>query len=190
VTRGDAEEEMASPAFRSIFEPVTNSRKNKIQRQPRKETSRWYETSGVISIGAQCGGPVDNGLSDIKIDLWKLLFKHCTSSHCPSVKHFALALRIGGKFIDYTPECIDSIRRNNREDYIGADIVVPQKIWKGKTTNQLRDYLADRVKEALVLCVARLRKDKELVDEVKLFAQIDKAIELFRKIDYDALRYN
>lgn len=39
-------------------------------------TGRWYG-SDVISIGAQCGGPEDDGLSDIKIDLWKLFCKHC-----------------------------------------------------------------------------------------------------------------
>jgi hypothetical protein len=148
-----------------------------------------YE-SDVISIGAQCGGPDDDGLSDIKIDLWKLLCKHCTQSYCPSVRHFALALRIGGKFIDYTPECIDAIRRNKRKFYIGADIVVPRKSWQGKTTNQLRDYLADKVRAAIVLCVARLRKDKEVVDELKLLREIDKAIGEFRKIDYEAMARN
>jgi hypothetical protein len=149
----------------------------------------WYG-SDVISIGAQCGGPEDDGLSDIKVDLWKLFCIHCKQSYCASVKHFALALRIGGKFIDYTPESITPIRRNKRGLYIGADIVVPRKTWRGKTTNKLRDYLADRVREAIVLCVARLRKDKEVVDEVKLFGDVDKAIAEFRKIDYEAIARN
>jgi hypothetical protein len=149
----------------------------------------WYDPD-VISVGAQCGGPVDGGLCDIKIDLWKLFCIHCKRTYCPSIKHFAVALRIGGKFIDYSPEIIDAIRRNKREFYIGVDIVIPRKTWQGKTTNQLRDYLADRVREALVLCVARLRKDKEVIDEAKLFADIDKAIGEFRNIDYEALRNN
>jgi hypothetical protein len=38
--------------------------------------------------------------------------------------------------------------------------------------------------------VARLRKDKEVVDELKLLREIDKAIGEFRKIDYEAMARN
>jgi len=30
----------------------------------------WYEKLGINSIGAQCGGPVDGRLSDIKVEHW------------------------------------------------------------------------------------------------------------------------
>ena len=33
-------------------------------------TPMWYEKLGINSIGAQCGGPVDGGLSDIKVEHW------------------------------------------------------------------------------------------------------------------------
>jgi hypothetical protein len=35
------------------------------------------------------------------------------------------------------------------------------------------------------MCVARLRKDKEVVDETALFGETDVAIAEFIKIDYD-----
>jgi len=52
----------------------------------------WYKDGGVISIGCQGGGPIDNGIGAIKVDLWRLLFTHCTSTYCSAVDHFALAL--------------------------------------------------------------------------------------------------
>jgi hypothetical protein len=87
----------------------------------------WYSELGVVSIGVQNGGPADGGLGDIKVDLWRLLCRHCQNSHCPAIDHYALALRI----------------------------------------------------------VARLKRDKEIVDEPLLFDQIDAAITAFRQIDYD-----
>jgi len=51
--------------------------------------------------------------------------------------------------------------------------------------NEVRDYLARQVRAALQSCVARLRRDKEAVDEPVLFAEIDAAIDEFTQKDYD-----
>jgi hypothetical protein len=144
----------------------------------------WYDELGVISIGAQCGGPQDGGLSKIKVDLWNLLVRHCRSSYCPAVAHYALALRIDGAIQTFGAEGIERVRRSKRGRYIGADIVIPLSAWQGKSPNELRDYLARQVRAALASCVARLRKDKETVDEAPLFREIDAAIAEFRRIDY------
>ncbi|MCW5558601.1 MAG: hypothetical protein KIT22_12310 [Verrucomicrobiae bacterium] len=144
----------------------------------------WYDQLGVISIGAQCGGPEDGGLGDIKVDLYRLFLRHCRSSYCPSVAHYALALRIDGEFQKFGAEGIERIRRSKRDRYIGADIVIPDSVWQGRSRNELRDYLARQVRAALQRCVARLRKDKESVNESQLFEEIDAAIAEFRRIDY------
>lgn len=148
-------------------------------------TFMWYDKLGIISIGCQNGGPEDGGLGDIKVDLWRLFSKHCHSTYCPSIAHYALALRIDGEFQQFGGESIDHIRRSKRDRFIGADIVIPDTIWRDKSRNELRDYLASRVREALQICVTRLRKDKETVDETRLFGEIDGAIDKFIQIDYD-----
>jgi hypothetical protein len=145
----------------------------------------WYDELGVISIGVQGGGPEDGGLGEIKIDLWQLLMRHCQSSCSPAVVHYALALRIDGEFQKFGVEGIERIRRSKRGRYIGADIVIPHSAWQGKSRNELRDYLARQVRAALASCVARLRKDRETVDEIRLFGEIDAAIAEFKRIDYD-----
>jgi len=114
----------------------------------------WYKDGGVISIGCQGGGPLDNGIGTIKVDLWRLLCKHCTSTHCSAVDHFALALRVGGEFVDWSPERIHKVRRSLKERYIGCDIDIPVAVWHSQTTNQLKDYLAEKVREAIRIIVA------------------------------------
>lgn len=143
----------------------------------------WY--SSIISIGCQNGGPVDNGIGTIKVDLYRLLNQYCTSTHCSAVDHFALALRVGGKFEDWPLEKIHKVRRNHKERYIGCDIDIPVAVWHSQSTNQLKDYLAEKVREAIVILVERLIKDKESVDTPKLYSEVDEAIKCFKNKYYE-----
>ena len=145
----------------------------------------WYDKLGIVSIGVQNGGPEDGGLGKIKVDLWRSLCRHCHNSYCVAVAHFALVLRVGGKFVDFSPEGIEKVRRSKQDRVVGADIVIPRTVWHGKTRNELRDYLVGQVRAALQECVARLRKDKETVDEPRLFSEIDAAIAEFTQMYYD-----
>src|SRR5262245_9537372 len=135
----------------------------------------WYDGYGVISIGAQLGGPHDGGLSTIKVDLYNAFIRHCSSTHCLAVDHYALALRIDGEFQTFGQEGIEQPRRSKKTRCIGADIVIAEPTWKSKSGNELRDYLATAVRAALVACVSRLRKDKEQIDEQSLFNEVDSA---------------
>jgi hypothetical protein len=142
----------------------------------------WYHHLGVISIGAQSGGPRDGGLSSLKVELWRALFAHCRKSHSAAVAHYALALRISGPFTDFGREGVEKVRRSKKEAYIGADIIVPESRWASFSEDTARAYLAKVVREALCLCLARLRKDKEPADESALLMDVDAAIaEFIRK---------
>lgn len=157
-----------------------------LQRYARDKKTMWYDKLGVISIGCQCGGPRDNGIGTIKIDLWRLLCEHCTSTHCAGVDHYALALRIGGTFVDcWTPEQIHRVRRNRKNRFISCDIDIPMAVWQSKSTDQLKHYLAAKVREAIEILVMRLQADKETVDTDILFGEIDQAIGHFRQTRYE-----
>jgi hypothetical protein len=94
-------------------------------------------------------------------------------------------LRIDGEFLQFGQEGIRRISRRNRGRYIETEIIIPEAAWRGRSRNELRDFLAKQIRAALQSCVARLRKDKEPVDEPKLFREIDAAIAEFTQIDYD-----
>ena len=150
-----------------------------------RKSQFWYEEHGVVSIGAQCGGPEDGGLGDIKVHLYKSFLRNCHKSYSDTVRHFALALRIEGKFRGFGKEGIEGVRRNNRESYIGADIVIPSAVWKGKAPNELRDYLASQVNAALNRCLMRLEKDKVRIDSASLRSDFERAIEQFKQMDFE-----
>jgi len=145
----------------------------------------WYDHLGIISIGVFNGGPEDGGLGDIKVDLWRLFMRHCRRTYCPAVAHYALVVLIGGEFRDFMTERIERIRRSKRDRLISAEVVIPVAVWRGRSRNELRDYLASQVRTALQCCVERLRKDKEPVDEARLFTEVDTAVAEFRDIDYE-----
>lgn len=132
----------------------------------------------VISIGLHSGGPED-GLTWPKVHLYKMLAKHCTRTYSPAIDQFSLVLRVSGKFGDFGPEAIERIRRRRPARYITADIVVPVRRWKGKTEGELKKYLAAKVRSGLELLVARLKKDKEEIDAVAFFADVDAGIAEF-----------
>jgi len=139
----------------------------------------WYRDLGVISIGAQNGGPEDGGLGKLKVELWRALRQHCTESFSQAVSHYALALRISGPLNDFGREGIDKLRRSRKEAYIGADIVVPEQRWRSLTGDDIRGYLGRVVREAICACLARLRKDGEPADEAALLSRVDTAIAQF-----------
>jgi len=146
----------------------------------------WYDHLGTISIGEQVGGPDDGGLGDIKIDLWRLFVRHCRSSYCPSVAHYAIALRVNGESHNFGNEGIERIRHNRRQRFIGVDIVIPENVWRNSSRNELRDYLARQVIAAIQLCLSRLQKNGDVVDGARLFEEINTAIMAFKKIDYES----
>ena len=131
-----------------------------------------------ISIGQDSGGP-DDGLMWPKVHLYKMLERHCQASYCAAIDEFALVLRVSGAFQDFGPEAIERLRRSRTGRYISVDIVVPEHVWRHKDERTLKEYLADRVRAALAVCVARLKRDKEPVDEATLFRDVDEAIGAF-----------
>jgi len=58
-------------------------------------------------------------------------------------------------------------------------------VWHLQTTNQLKDYLAEKLREAIEILVARLEKDKETVNKDRLFSEIDEAIKCFKNNNYE-----
>jgi hypothetical protein len=140
----------------------------------------------VISIGVQSGGPKDGGFGKIKVDLYRLLKKHCKSTHCDAIDEYVPIFRIDGKLDQFGPESITRLRFAKKQRYITADIQVPEKIWLPKSKNEIRNYIAEKVREAITIFANRLKKDKHDVNEKNLFKEIDLAIKEFKTIDYES----
>lgn len=139
----------------------------------------------IISIGVQAGGPNDGGIGKIKVDLYKEFEKHCTSTFCESVNEYAPVIRVDGNITQFGEEEITRLRFAKKQKYITADIQVPESVWKPKSKNQIRDYIASKVRDSIVLFVERLKKDKLEINDLSLLGEVDKAIESFLRINYE-----
>ncbi len=139
--------------------------------------------SSFISIGCQAGGPDAREPCELKVSLYRALSRHVSSSHCAAIDEYALVLRIDGSLDKFGDEGICRLRFAKAKRYISADIQIPESVWKPLTTPQLMVYLSNQVKAAVSVCVARLRKEKLVVEEQELIAQIDAGIQEFLASD-------
>ncbi|MGC4047564.1 MAG: hypothetical protein QM758_27535 [Armatimonas sp.] len=60
------------------------------------------------------------------------------------------------------------MRRSKKGRYITIDIFVPRERWEGVSGIEIRRYLATWTEEALKRMIAKLQRDKVLVDEPAL----------------------
>ncbi len=101
--------------------------------------------------------------------------------YCDSVDRFLIGLRASGEINDFGFEGVDAVRRNKKGRYIFGDIGIPEARWKELAPAQFREYLVEQVRAALQAFVRKLAKDREPVDEARLFADYTRAAEEFRK---------
>jgi hypothetical protein len=137
----------------------------------------------MITIGAQAGGPKDGNIGKLKVDLY-LFQKHCARTYCPAIDAIAPVLRINGSLQTFGHEAIERIRRSRKKRCITADIVIPMERWQTLPTPELKQYLANQIRESLTICAARLIKDGETVNNGLLLADVDYAISEFLAMDH------
>ncbi len=140
----------------------------------------------VISIGVQSGGPEAEYIGKIKVHLYQALRDSCNSTHCDDLDEYAPILRIDGAFAQFGDEGITRLRFAKKQRYITADIQIPESVWRPKDRNQIKDYLAQKVRECIQVFVQRLKKDNVTVDELTLFSEIDNGIAHFLSVDYNS----
>lgn len=96
--------------------------------------------------------------------LRNLLREYCRGPYSPEVDEFSLVLRIDGDIYHWEQEGCDRMRRSKKGHYITIDIYVPRKRWEGVSGIEIRKYLADCVEEAFRRMIAKLQRDKVVVD--------------------------
>ena len=126
-----------------------------------------------VSLAGEMGGPEGNVHSYV-LELRGLLERYCNGPY-KEVKGFALILRIDGSIKKYGAEGVDRIRRRKKDEYITADICIPERRWKGVSAEEFSRYLSSAVKSALRTCVAYLKKQKVEVDEHRLLLDYGEA---------------
>ena len=113
------------------------------------------------------------------VALRKKLDHFCTAQYSPTIKEFAIVLRICGSLWQFEGEGVQKIRVNKKEEYITADYVVPEGRWKGVPLEEIKRYFAAAAMETLKVMSDKLIKSKIKVDSTKLAEDANRAITAF-----------
>ncbi|MDA8212700.1 MAG: hypothetical protein M0021_12595 [Clostridia bacterium] len=133
------------------------------------------EDKAVITFGSQMG---DNKAAEAVqlhlIKLRKLLKKYCKEPYSDVINEFAPIARVDGEIWHWDFEGCQKLRLNRKERYITIDIGVPRNRWEGISPLEIRKYLIENLRQALILMVNKLKKEKIFVDEGRLFQDFAK----------------
>ena len=132
-----------------------------------------------ISIGADLVEPEAKALADLKIPLFRLLSESVNSTHCAAIDEYALVLRFDGRFAQFGEEGLARLHLAKARRYVTIDIQIPEAIWKPMNAEDFKAYLSRQVLLALKACVARLQKEKFVVEEKALLAQVGSAMQQY-----------
>ncbi|WP_395010053.1 hypothetical protein [Undibacterium sp.] len=131
--------------------------------------------TSFISIGAQLGGPEPCLIAELKVGLFHALSKHLTSTQCKEIDEYAIVLRVDGALHKFGKEGLARMRLAKTQRYITIDVQIPETVWHPLNKTQTKIYLTNQVRSAISMCVARLIKEKYVVVEECLWAQINAA---------------
>ncbi|MHB1000352.1 MAG: hypothetical protein ACYC27_14010 [Armatimonadota bacterium] len=133
------------------------------------------EDHAYITFGADIGDlDAAETVQPHLITLRKLLRKYCNNKYAPELDEFAPIGRIDGEFGYWEFEGTQKLRLSKKHRYITIDIGMPKSRWQGVSPIEIRKYLLENLKQALVLIVQRLKKEKYDVDDVRLFQDFEK----------------
>lgn len=119
----------------------------------------------TVTMGVQTGdAPSGDATLPHYGPLRHLLREYCRGPYSPEVDEFSLILRIDGDIYHWEQEGCDRMRRSKKERYITIDIYVPRNRWEGVSGIEIRRYLADCVEDAFHRMIAKLQRDKVVVD--------------------------
>ena len=135
-----------------------------------------------IRFGAQHGFKTDMRFRRCK-SLLNQIFnsdKNKPCIHFKTLHEFSIMFRVAGGEIDFDggegPEFLKKAR--NRPVYT-IDLVIPEKNWPEKTETELREYVAQGVRDCFALLRDKAVKAGEVKDAVKLDADFEQGMAQF-----------
>lgn len=138
------------------------------------------ETIGLpMSSGPHCGG-----INKMKVSLFQLFKKYCSTTYCDDLDCFSIQLSVSSKLHDYGEERVYNVRHNKKRNYISSEIVIPIGRWDGVPAEEIKNYLSSKVLNALELSIERAIKNKLKIDKDKLLNDVNIAIKEFNLLSF------
>ena len=135
-----------------------------------------------IRFGMQCGFKTDKRFEQYHTLLNKIFNsdKNKPCIHFKTLHEFSIMFRVAGGEIDFDggegPEFLKKAR--NRPVYT-IDLVIPEKNWPEKNETELREYVAQGVRDCFALLRDKAIKAGEVKDVAKLDADFEQGMAQF-----------
>ena len=134
----------------------------------------------TVTLGADVGGEdAASATFEHVMALRVCLEKECPGPYSPTIREFALVLRIDGSVQSWGKRGVDHVRIQKKSGYATADVFVPFDVWKREQGQSIRGYLAAEVRAAVRAIAARAAKGQVSLDSDRLIRDVDTATEKF-----------
>lgn len=138
------------------------------------------ERVGVI-VGADFGGSeAAFQVLPVLRSLKRALNDNLTGAYYAELRAFSIVLRVSGDVTDFGSEGPEQLEHLRKDATLAIDLVVPQIKWRDVPEDQIRNYLAELLKDCFELLVQRALSMGELSDPDRLRSDFHAAMKQFR----------
>lgn len=130
----------------------------------------------AITLGADVGGKdAHAATAEVCMQFRQALAMECLGPYSPSLKEFALVVRIDGSVQSWGKSGVDNVRLQRKSNYASADIFVPKAVWV-EGPEVFRAFLATGIEAAIETIVHRVEQAQVQVESVQLIGDVKRAM--------------
>ena len=127
------------------------------------------EYSYITIFGQMGDRNADKAVGSHFVGLTKLLDQYCNRPYCRDVDQIVVAFRVDGDLWSFEFEGCEKLRLSKKNRYISIDVGMPRAKWENIEKKIIKTYVISNLRKALELSINRLKKEKYVVDEEKLW---------------------
>jgi hypothetical protein len=135
----------------------------------------------VLEIFAQYGDPEStDAIRPFHRELSRLFETNLKRKYFNSLEKISIFLRVCGSFWKFEGEGPDRLRIYRKHHAISVDLVIPECRWRGRTSVEVQNYIAEQVRCCFDALLKRAKREKEILDERSLMADFERAMREFK----------
>jgi hypothetical protein len=136
-----------------------------------------------ITLGVQAGDSISgNTVEPYFMSLRRLLREKCNHVYGSVIKEFAFVLRIDGSIYHWEKYGCDYLRLQKKSGYVTVDVFMPLEVWHGAEDEKLKEFFITQFSEGFRLMLERTLKAGLIINDKKLTADFNSAIEEFQSL--------
>ena len=132
-----------------------------------------------MGFAVYSGGLETGHISDLYNVMEALLRKHTKTQYCKEIATYVIGLYTDGNIWQHGYEGVSKVRLLAKDRYISCCMGVPEVLWRGKTSEELKIPLADLWLDCFAGFAKRIEKAKFEFDRELYFSDTSRAVNEF-----------